>query len=75
MCALNEVKGMRLKMFIESIKSEYKEEGLAEGLAEGIEQEKISVVRSMLENDIDYKMISKVSGKSIEEIKQISLSI
>ena len=29
------------------------------------------MIKSMLENKIDYEVISKVSGKTIEEIKKI----
>ena len=42
-----------------------------EGLAEGAEANKIEVIKNMLEENIDYNIISKVSGKTIEEIKNI----
>ena len=43
----------------------------AEGLKEGEEKEKASIIKSMLNEKIDYNTISKVTGKTIEEIKEI----
>ena len=37
---------------------------------EGIEENKIETIKAMLENKIDLDLISKVTGKSIEEIKK-----
>ena len=42
-----------------------------EALKQGKEENKIEMIKSMLENDIDIKKIAKVSDKSIEEIKEI----
>ena len=39
------------------------------------EEEKISIIKSMLKNNLTYEMISKISGKSIDEIKEIEKSI
>ena len=50
-------------------------EGRAEGRAEGIAQEKINNIKAMLENKADYEFISKVSGKTIDEIKEIENSM
>ena len=47
------------------------EQGIERGIEEGIEQNKIEMIKNMLENKADYKFISKVSGKSIKEIKEI----
>lgn len=42
-----------------------------DGVKEGIEQEKISNIKKMLENNIDIEIISKITGLSVEEIKNI----
>ena len=42
-----------------------------EALKQGKEENKIEMIKSMLENDIDIEKIAKVSDKSIEEIKEI----
>ena len=44
-------------------------------LENAIEQNIVQTIKSMLENNIDYDLISKVSGKSIEEIKKIEKSV
>ena len=51
------------------------EQGIEQGIEKGIEQEKINNIKSMLENNIEIDLISKVSGKSIEEIKEIEKSL
>ena len=50
---------------------EGKEEGREEGLQEGIEYNMVSMIKNMLNEKASYDFISKVSGKSIEEIKEI----
>ncbi len=50
---------------------EGKEEGLQEGIEKGINEEKLSMIKNMLDEKASYDFISKVSGKSIEEIKEI----
>ena len=47
------------------------EKGLQEGMEKGINEEKLSTIKNMLKEKISYETISKVSGKSIEEIKEI----
>ena len=44
-------------------------------LENAIEQNTVQTIKSMLENNIDYDLISKVSGKSIDEIKKIEETI
>ena len=46
-------------------------EGIAEGLEKGMEEKTIDIIKSMLENNASYDFISKVTNKSIEEIKSI----
>ncbi len=41
----------------------------------GIEENKLDMIKFMLENNADYEFISKVSSKSIEEIKEIEKSM
>ena len=47
-------------------------EGKQKGLEEGIRKEKIEIARSMLKEELDTSLISKITGLSIEEIKNIS---
>ena len=53
-----------------TLKNSYKR-GIDEGLQEGIEYNMVSMIKNMLEEKIGYETISKVSDKSIEEIKEI----
>ena len=41
------------------------------GREEGKEENTISIIKSMLSEKIDYNTISKVTGKTIKEIKEI----
>ena len=47
------------------------QEGIEKGLQEGIEYNMVSMIKNMLKKKADYNFISEVSGKSIEEIKEI----
>ena len=47
------------------------EEAYERGLEQGIEQKTVDIIKSMLDNNISNEIISKVSGKSLEEIKKI----
>ena len=38
---------------------------------EGREEEKETMIKNMLEENTDYEYISKITGKTIEEIKEI----
>ena len=52
-----------------------KEEGIKVGIEKGIEKgaknEKINIAKNMLKEGLDIKLISKLSGLSIEEIKNL----
>jgi predicted transposase YdaD len=50
-------------------------EGIELGKIEGIETNTKNMVISMLENNLEYDIISKVTNKSIDEIKEIEQSI
>lgn len=47
------------------------EEGIKKGMEKGIEQEKISLAKNMKKENIDINVIGKVTGLSIEEIKNL----
>jgi predicted transposase/invertase (TIGR01784 family) len=49
-------------------------EGIEKGIEKGIEQNTISTIKSMLKNKIDYEIISKVTNKTIDEIKNIEIN-
>ncbi len=50
----------------------WKRESIENGLREeGKEENTISIIKSMLSEKIDYNTISKITGKTIEEIKEI----
>lgn len=46
-----------------------------EALERGKEEEKLEMIKSMLKKNINYQDISYITGKSIEEIKEIENSI
>ena len=46
-------------------------EGIEQGKLEGIESNKIEMIKNMLEENYEYESISKISGKTVEEIKEI----
>ena len=52
-----------------------RKKSIEEGREEGREQEKTSIIKSMLKKNMKYEDISDVSGKSIDEIKEIEKSI
>ena len=77
---IDEVEALRLDdMFRRSLKKEWLELGRNEGIElgrnEGLEQKTIDIIKSMINNKLDYKLISKVSGKSINDIKEIEKSM
>ena len=45
--------------------------GIEEGIEKGIEKEKYSLVRNMKNRNMDIKLISELTGLSIEEIKNL----
>ena len=42
---------------------------------EGIEEKEIELIKNMLLNKLNYEVISNVSGKTIDEIKEIENSM
>lgn len=57
-------------------KFEEKEEiGYQRGHEEGLETKTIEMIKNLLNQEVDYSIISNASGKSIEEIKEIEESM
>ena len=50
-------------------------EGMEAGISQGIEQNTNATIKAMLENKANYEFISKVTNKTIEEIKEIEKSM
>ncbi len=50
---------------------EGKKEGIQEGIQEGIEQKQLEIIRNMIKENIDDKIISKVTGITLEELNNI----
>ena len=48
-----------------------REEGIEQGIEQGIESKTLEVIKNMLDEKIDYNIISKVTGKTTLEIKEI----
>ncbi len=51
------------------------QQGIEQGIKQGIEQKTVELIMNMIVNNIDYDTISKITSKSIEEIKEIEKSI
>lgn len=63
------------RMREENVLRTAREDGLKEGIEQGIQEEKIQSIRKMLGEGADYEFISKITGKTIEEIKEIESSM
>lgn len=51
------------------------EQGIKQGMAKGIESNKEEMIKNLLNQHVDYSVISKASGKTIEEIKIVEESM
>ena len=49
--------------------------GIEQGIEQGINQNKIEMIKSMLKKELDIKLISEITNKSIEEINHIKESM
>ena len=49
------------------------EEGIEKGIEQGIEQEKLAIAKNMLKEKIDISLISKMTGLSVDTIKELGL--
>ena len=47
------------------------EQGIEQGIEKGIKDNQIMIVKKMLENKMDIKLISKITGLNNEKIKEI----
>ena len=50
------------------------EQGIKKGINQGMEEKTISIIKEMLKEKSSYEFISKITGKSIKEIKEIEKS-
>ena len=50
------------------------EKGMEQGIEKGMEEKTISIIKEMLKEKSSYEFISKITGKSIKEIKEIEKS-
>ena len=46
-------------------------EGVEFGIEQGIEKNTSDIIKAMIDNNISYEIISKITNKSIDEIKKI----
>ena len=60
---------------LEASKEQGIEQGIKQGIEQGIEDKSKEVVINMLNKNMDYETISEISGKTIEEIKEIENDI
>ena len=51
------------------------EKGIEQGIEQGTEKTKVDIIKEMLKEKSSYEFISKITGKSIKEIKEIEKSI
>ena len=65
----------RFKLVEEDAYERGLEQGLEKGLEQGLVKKTIDIIKSMLSKKISYQDISDISGKSIEEIKEIEKMI
>ena len=52
-----------------------RKEGIEQGIERGIEKNTIDTIKSMIKNNIELEVISKITSKSVEEIKEIEKSL
>ena len=48
------------------------EKGIEKGIEQGIKEEKIEIVKKMINEGTDYVFIAKITGKTIKEIEEIA---
>ena len=53
--------------------SEAKDEGIKEGIKEGAYDKQIEIAKNLLNENMDIKTISKVTGLSIENINKLKI--
>ena len=60
---------------LEEGREEGYDSGFQDGINTGIEQNKIEIIQKMLKNNVDYETISKITEKTIKEIKKIEKNL
>lgn len=48
-----------------------RKEGIEQGIEQGADEKTIEVILNMIKKEYDYSEISAVTGKTVEEIKEI----
>ena len=74
---------MREENILRTAREEGIKEGIAEGTRHGLEQgtligaetSKIEVIKNMLAKNTDHNFISEITGKTIEEVKEIAYNM
>ena len=61
------------KKLMNSLKNEGIEQGIQQGIEQGVEKRNIEIARNMINDKVDFDSISKYTGLSINEIKNIKL--
>lgn len=56
-----------------SLREEYREEGLAEGREQGIKESSISIAKKMLQKNMDLNLISEITELPIEELEKLNI--
>ena len=51
------------------------EQGIEKGIEQGIQEEKLEMIKNMLNEGTNYEFISKITGKTIPEIEEIARNI
>ncbi len=59
-------------MLITSFEMDARRTGVTEGIKKGIKENLVKTIQNMQKENFDITVISKITGLSIEEIKQIS---
>ena len=73
--AIEEGRAIGLEKGLAEGREQGRAEGIHEGLREGIESTTKEMIKNMLKENTDYEYISKISGKTTEEIKSIEESM
>ena len=63
------------ELYYENQMKETFNQGIEQGMEQGIEKNKVDIIKEMLKEKSSYEFISKITGKSIKEIKEIEKSI
>ena len=63
------------ELYYENQMKETFNQGIEQGIEKGIEKNKVDIIKEMLKEKSSYEFISKITGKSIKEIKEIEKSL